>query len=487
MIGQTNAKIGSKINGTIKEYVVNTGNTIAKGDFVSYINSKSVDTLNDQESIDSVDSTSRINACKLNNDNTKFLITYYYSSKMYAVVVDFSSGSALIGTPVLIYSGMRQFFQPEYLEDDKVVVAYHGDSNYGYIQVWTISGTTIDISATSATFETLSMYYTQRIGIKRVNSTKVVLGYLCNQNKSLKACVVNISGTTVSPQTATILSGGSSSYYNSVNYNVAMDLVLNNTVGVIVWSYFNYGGYIAGSIFGINGNTIDNLGTVGEITSNIIHGNSSGSSIYKFIFDGLSIDNNNMLIVWSSPYFSGAGVNMYCAVLSFKDNFYTDFAGDYSNGYKLWQQLNNTATSLAGDNYLLFNEASSSGGYFHSISVAKLNNQKVALTYNGINLTTSGFKARALDVKGFNITCGDYVRNATYNYSGKNQYNQLLKFKNNQAISFSACYNGTSNFVGYNIVDFDLDKVESFSENKTLLGVAKSGGSAGDNIKVYVP
>lgn len=37
MIGQTNAKIGSKINGTVKEYVVNTGETIAKGDFVRFI------------------------------------------------------------------------------------------------------------------------------------------------------------------------------------------------------------------------------------------------------------------------------------------------------------------------------------------------------------------------------------------------------------------------------------------------------------------
>ena len=486
MIGQTNAN-SSKINGVIKEYVVNTGETIAKGDFVSYINSKSVDTLNDQENIDSVDTSSRINACKLNNDNTKFLITYYYSSNMYAVVVDFSSGSATIGTPVLIYSGMRQFFQPEYIEDDKVVVAYHGVSSYGYVQVWTISGTTIDTSATSYVFETLSMYYTNRIGIKRVNSTKIVLGYLCDQNKSLKACIVNISGTILSPQTATILSGEPSSYYNSVNYNVAMDLVLNNTVGVIVWSYYNSGGYIQGSIFGINGNVIDNLGNVGGATGSIIHGASSSSSINKFIFDGLSIDNNNMLIVWSSPYFSGVGVNMYCAVLSFKDNFYTEFTGAYGDGYKLWQQLNNTATSLVGDNYLLFNESSISGGYFHSISVAKINNQKVALTYNGAYITTSGFKARALDVKGFNITCGDYVRNATYNYSDQNQYNQLLKFKNNQAISFSSCYNASTNFLGYNIIDFDLDKAESFSENKMLLGVAKTGGNAGDTIKVYVP
>lgn len=486
MIGQTNAKIGSKINGTIEQFVVNTGNTIAKGDFVSYINSKSVDTLNDQQNIDGVDTSSRINACKLNNDNTKFLITYYYSSNMYAVVVDFSSGSATIGTPVLIYSGMRQFFQPEYIEDDKVVVAYQGGYAYGYVQLWTISGTTIDTSATSYVFETLSMYYTNRIGIKRVNSTKIVLGYLCDQNKSLKACIVNISGTVLSPQTATTLSTQPSLYYNSVNYNVAMDLVLNNTVGVIVWSYYNSGGYIKGAIFGINGNVIDNLGDVGGTTSNIIHGGSSGFSINKFIFDGLSIDNNNMLIVWSSPYFSGAGVNMYCAVLSFKDNFYTEFTGAYARGYKLWEQLNNTATSLTGDNYLLFNETSS-GGYYHSISVAKINNQKVALTYNGAYLTTSGFKARALDVKGFNITCSDYVRNATYNYSDQNQYNQLLKFKNNQAISFSSCYNGSTNFLGYNIIDFDLDKVESFGENKTLLGVAKSGGSAGDTIDIYVP
>ena len=143
MTGRTNAGGGAKINGIIEQYKVQAGATISAGDFVSFVNSWG--TRGNLAA-----SGSYMNGCSaVELGDNKLLFFYSNNSYAMAAVITLSGSAFTIATPVQISAQPRSgtIIRPLMLSSGNILVSYYDDSTneYLYCVVLSVSGTTITV------------------------------------------------------------------------------------------------------------------------------------------------------------------------------------------------------------------------------------------------------------------------------------------------------------------------------------------------------
>lgn len=429
MIGQTNAKIGSKINGVIKEYVVNTGESIAKGDFVSIVSSGSV----------SVSSPSTLVSGALMGDNTitinisdnKFLIIYNKNdSKLYAKVVNYTT-TFDNNAETNIFNGVGTSLHAEKMSNGDIVLSFVYNFRC-YMCKLHINGNSVEVSIVATTILSENASY---FSFALLTDTLAVATRYYESGTSLRrAVIVSISESSIS-----ILnnSTGDASLTASGDYIFKID---DTNACLVIGELVNY----------YNGTY--------AITPN-------GSSSPTIIETAPQNKNNQM------SYFNGCRLNNKSAVIvgkSQRGNYlYMSFISALSNnevGISFPMKLNNDILLL--------------GPSVSITSVSLMNNDLLLIGY------------------GQYINGSDYGRLCVFDLKNNGIFNAIT-FNNTNTAKFSvARLNSTQGIVFYHnkstangdvrIVTLPTTYVKAY-DGTGILGIAKTGGSAGDTIKVFMP
>ena len=153
--------------------------------------------------------TTYISVAALNS--SKAVVTYRdggNSGYATACVLSISGTTVTAGTPVVFRSANTYYTSVAALDSSKAVVTYSGNSNYGTACVLSISGTTVT-AGTPAVFESANTNY---ISVAALDSSKAVVTYCDNGNSSYgTACVLSISGTTVTAGTPVVFESATTS------------------------------------------------------------------------------------------------------------------------------------------------------------------------------------------------------------------------------------------------------------------------------------
>lgn len=423
MIGQTNAKIGSKINGTIKEYVVNTGETIEKGDFVSLYT-----TLPTSGSV--------VNTGASEVD---------YANEQWSIALS--------------------------LSDSKFVIIYPSGSTGLYCKIGNVSGTTI--TYTSPTQIGTSAKYMNITGCV-VDTNKI---YLCfNRNSQLYNVVLTINANdTISVGTLALME-------NFNLYNPRVSLIEKNKV-LICWTY---SATLQFSVATISGTTMSH--------STLVNFSSSVNDTL-FEFDLCYLDTNKFIILYkgNSNYLYGRIITISGTTITINteyliSNSYTQFYptgiltspttlfaiyGTNSSGsYLYYKKITVSGTTISSDTQGTISTPAPNIIIPRAIKIS--DSQCYAYTQNSTNRI------------GVVIDIGenDLTLNKVASGSGGIYYPYYCKLSSEKlarVYNVSASYTSSTT----SIVAIPSDKIMSY--DTTIAGVAKTGGSAGDNIKVYVP
>jgi hypothetical protein len=134
-------------------------------------------------------------------------------------VVEITSVSEAVGTPVVFESAASRFYAAAYdANAQKVVIAYQdiGNSSYGTAIVGTVSGTSISFG-TPRVFESATTLLSTRSAAYDANAQKVVIAYRDYGNSSKGTAIVGtVSGTSISFGGATVFETGSSDHFSVV-------------------------------------------------------------------------------------------------------------------------------------------------------------------------------------------------------------------------------------------------------------------------------
>lgn len=156
-------------------------------------------------------------------------------------------GSISVGTPVTFEAGATSWISVVALSSTKAVVCFRdeGDSNKGKACVLSISGTTIT-PGTAAIFETGNTTY---IDACVLSSSQVLVSYRDggNTNKGT-ACVLDISGTTVTPATPVVYEAGATSRISVT--------ALTATKAITAYRDDDNSGYITACVLDVSGSVI---------------------------------------------------------------------------------------------------------------------------------------------------------------------------------------------------------------------------------------
>ncbi|UWG96390.1 hypothetical protein LPY66_16035 [Dehalobacter sp. DCM] len=230
------------VNGTLPEpqgvltnFAIDTGETIAAGDFVRFSKSISTGSANTLAT-----SASAYYSCVKLTATTALVV---YDNK--AVVITISSGTVIsAGTP-LTYTTNATLNSVALLSSTKALVCYADSNNgaYGTAVVLTISGTTVTAGTPSVFNSTLTP---QSICAIALSDTKALVMY-CQDNSTKYGAVkvVTISGTSLSFGTAAVFQSSDTSYITSA---------LINTSSVLVCYSVGATGYAV--VFTVSGTTV---------------------------------------------------------------------------------------------------------------------------------------------------------------------------------------------------------------------------------------
>ena len=142
--------------------------------------------------------------------STKAIVCYRRSSDNYglAAVVDVSGTDLTWGTPAAYESAQTYYSAVAALSSTKAIVCYSdvGNSNYGTACILDISGSTVT-PATAAVFESAA---TNSISVAPLSATKAIVCYKDDSNYGT-ACILDVSGSTITPATPAVFYSASSS------------------------------------------------------------------------------------------------------------------------------------------------------------------------------------------------------------------------------------------------------------------------------------
>ena len=272
---------GAKINGLIKNYLVQVGQTISAGDFVNFVTGDITTGTSAVFKSSALGYYKTISAAALSD--TKALVVYSADSVLpEAVILTISGATITVGTPVIL-DHASNYFSIAILSSSKALVSYDN-----YAAILTISGTTItkgnsvtaggsynslvtlsdskalltysdnngaavilSVSSTTITVGAI-MHYTsgtiaQSISATALSDTKVLVTYVADSKSN--AVVLTISGTTITAGTPVLFW---SSYYTYISM-----VTLSDTKALIIYENGSASGsYGTAVVLTISGTTI---------------------------------------------------------------------------------------------------------------------------------------------------------------------------------------------------------------------------------------
>ena len=178
--------------------------------------------------------------------STKAIVTYQdigngnYGT---ACILDISGSTITPGTPVVFESASTSYISVAMLTSTKAIVTYRdiGNGNYGTACILDISGSTIT-PGTPVVFESASSYY---ISVAMLTSTKAIVIYSDGGNGDYgTTCILDISGSTITPGTPVVFESAGS-YYISV-------AMLTSTEAVVTYADGGNGNYGTACILDIS-------------------------------------------------------------------------------------------------------------------------------------------------------------------------------------------------------------------------------------------
>jgi hypothetical protein len=179
--------------------------TIGEGAIVGLNSDGTVSVLSSAYSATTYTSGTSTSPIKAGYDSTnnKLVIAYSQGGSGYAIVGTVSDTSITFGTPVAISSGNTVYPRAIVFDtlNDKVVVVYQGNSNYGYAVVGTVSGTSISFG-TPVVFESANTFYATATFDSSNN--KVFIGFGAGVPYGI---VGTVSGTSISFGTKVTING----------------------------------------------------------------------------------------------------------------------------------------------------------------------------------------------------------------------------------------------------------------------------------------
>lgn len=445
------------INGAIEQYTVNAGATVTAGDFVEFVNA-----WNKGEIIST--NPEELSACKL--DNTRVVIAYKAnadgstSSGSYALklqVISIKDGAIVEGTPFTIIKNSAYFrdINVVALTDSRVVVQYaqgvgvvYNDSNYqGYVKLYSIEGNEV----TNQCGEALELVTGFR------NSDLIALND--------KYCLSVYED-----------------YKDSYSFNANIYLRIITCVDDSL---------IGGSQLVV----ITESGVLSYATINCLTKLSESKALLSVYHQYSSS---------ASAYTSG----MYHYVVGYENGVLSrgvsSLGGSYNSG-KSWALDENTALYLDGSSYLrvakidgtavTLGDATSFGTYTVSgstynisasaVSAVALTTNKALVVYK--NNRDSKSYAVVATVDGMTVTLGEAV---VYD-EGNVDINNLIAFSDSSAVNIFA--NEFIAGVGMMVADDTVEinqltstYVQPATSRLHNVGVAKTGGIAGEKVEVYV-
>lgn len=426
MIGQTNSKIGDKINGVIKEYVAKTDNTITKGDFVS----QDVFTAYGGSAISPDDfqpTTNFLRPVVVGIDATRFVIIYYVASQYISARVGVVDNATITyQTAISIDNLVCSYISADKIDDNKILVMFCENNTTSKCVILTING---DNTITIGTLSTFKSARTRDNKLKTIGTNKIIMHYFYLSETWISTYLVaTISGDTITYGTEA--SGNistSDTAYNDIDFGVL-------ETDKILCVYSNSSNQGDGVILSISGTTIT-VNTVYNLTTNdiyytniiikdsstayLIYINSTATSRVKYVkitISGTTISYGTE----TNLYTNDTGTEVYA--IKYTDNrFGVNSCGGASRYY--WQ------IELLSDSLDISSPITVSGVIYQ---------QTMSILLEGTI------------IKSYINSSGPF-----------NQYAQILRASTYKLINYNSNFN--------------------------ILGVAKTGGTAGDTIKVYVP
>lgn len=196
------------INGIIREYKVNAGANVSAGDFVEFVSKWSSDGV-----VDKTGKATKMSACKL-GINSVFIV-YKYGTSLRAVVCTIDGNTISVGEENTVHT--------------------HTDNSYNYISC------------------------------AAVTDNKVFVAYQTNYYAAY-GCVCSIEGTMITAGTRVTI--GATSSYGSAGANVKVVALGENRVLAVCDQYSMSGTYICGYVYTIEGDVATSTAYNGKLTPN---------------------------------------------------------------------------------------------------------------------------------------------------------------------------------------------------------------------------
>jgi hypothetical protein len=420
---------GAAINGLIESYKVKAGETVSAGDFVDFVNQEVGTTVGSSHVFQSnaIQTISGLMSGTLVEED-KVLITYYdesASDRGVAVVIKITGSTISSGTPFNFNENATTYFsQVTLIDTNKVLIVYRNaaNSNYGTAKILTINDTTITGSS-AVVFESSTLGSTSLLFLE---TNKALVAYNANSTGIVK--VLTISGDNISV-------GNATQFNSSQSGNVSLSYIRTNKALV---AYTD------------NGNS--SFGTVKIITIN----NTATSVGSSFVFHSASTTYINNVLVETGK-----------VALVFRN--------EVTNEQKNISLILNISTSdviTAGTPLVL-------GGIQYIYATLGETNQ-ILIIYQD---TDNGYfgSYRILTVNGDTLT----ATNSAFFNNGIVGGLGAIKTSNNKAIIYYR--NHANSFYGTaTLLNLPYTEELVFPATDQIFGVAKTAGTGGQTIDVYV-
>lgn len=421
---------GVEINGLIEEYKVYAGETINAGDFVDFITNVFKQLNSTKQSYYS--STA---SCVLLEPNKVFIAHGYNNTAYLAGTIIQINGTEMTATTTKLDSTTYSMLMSSscvLLEPNKVFIAhgYGNGSAYLYGTIVTIDGTTMTATSTQLDSTTYSGYGQSCVLLE---PNKVFIANQYSSDKYLYGIIVEIDGTSM---TATLKKLNSSS--NSCYYVPSCVLLENNKVFIAhAFASENLYGTIV---------TID--GTNMTTTSNKLDSKSNACSFYG----------PSCVLLESNKVFIGVT--------------YTNFS--YLAGVIV--EINGTEMTATTKQF--YNEDYVS--YRYLVKCCLLDSNKVIMLHKYSQEEL--FALTVVKIDGTNMTAEttilDSVNSMGYPVCAFLESNKVLITKGTGSYSYLSAYIYFGN---------QAKQPAKTTLGKTIKGIAKTGGTEGQTIQVYVP
>ena len=430
---------GLTINGIIEQYKVQAGKTVNAGDFVEFVNA--VSWGNGYPIAGEIASI-----CAFELTNNRVLVVYSASNTYYptAIILTLSGTTITAGTAKTINSKTvadQVNLNATQIESNKFLLAYTA-SSISEALIITVDESNVITVGTATTFESGGASEMHPI---KLNESKVLIAYKSNSNSYGTAIVLSISGTTIT--------AGTKLAFNSASTNWLDCVALTESKALVTFSNSGNSSYGTAVVLSISGTSI----TAGT----------------KKVFESASILKSFAVALTESKVLV----------------FYSD--GGNSN-YGTAVVLSVSGTSItAGSAKVTYS------GACMGLDMAKLseNTALVVIKQSASYFNYAKGLAIVLSVSGTTVTAGTAVAFEP-NSLDRVKWASVVAFSQNSALIVYGLigYTNGGRYQGLSI-DGTTITLNSEVKSETLVrasegvinGVAKTGGSSGETVEVYVP